>query len=84
MPRRRDHDHDGAFQPLPVGLEKIEAVTVGQVEVEQDDVGLLPRQVLGRRGEIGRSQDVVAGVPELPFQGRPENFVVLDDQDVAH
>src|SRR5215218_9212846 len=79
--RGRD-DHDRRAGPARELLRHREAVGVGQVDVEQDDVG----------GELAHRTDAVRAVPRLaddgvalrleqPARTAPEAAVVVDDED---
>ena len=63
----------------------LEAVHVGQLDVEQDDVRTEPGDGLERRGAVLGLADhlVPLGLEELP-RGGAEAGVVVDDQDTGH
>lgn len=63
----------------------LEAVEIGQVDVEEDDVRLQPTGVAQRRGAIARfADDVEAFALELRAGNPAEALVVVDDEDAGH
>ena len=78
-PCRQDHDRGHRVAPDPP--DHVQAVHVGQAEVEQHDVGPARLPALERRAPVGRVLDAIAARAELAHQHRPDLVVVLDDQD---
>ena len=73
--------HDFAWRlALPQGLQHVEPAHSGQLEVEQDDLGLGQRAGGERLFAARRRADVVARAGELGRHHGPERRVIVDQQ----
>ena len=76
--------HDfGVGHQLRVG-KQVHAAAVGQLQVEQHDVGLLQRDLAPRVAQVVRHRDgeLFAGDQHLQRRGRID--IVVDDQRMSH
>src|SRR5207244_3845610 len=81
VPDRQDDDRHLAPPPEPT--DDIDPVDAGQTEIEDDDIGVVPRRqlegLLAGAGEV----DVVAARPEVHLQGLADLWLVVDDEHPA-
>jgi hypothetical protein len=79
--RRQHHDRQRR-RAAPQPPADLDAVDVGEAQVEQHEVG--PRRVDGdqRVGTAGTAHDVVAALAQHQLQRSADRLVVLDDQQV--
>ena len=75
------HDDDPDRGALPQLLAELEPVAVGQVEVEEDEVGVFGLERPHRLGGVGTRDDVVAPHGEVGPDEVDDVAVVLDDED---
>jgi len=81
----REHDDGHVVAALPQGLQHLEAVDVGQHDVQDHQVQVPLADRLEGRPTIGGSDCLVAVQLEVHLQSAEDRVVVLDDQDaLAH
>jgi len=82
VPRGKDHDRYVAAVAAHA-REKVEAVAVGQAQVEQHGVRRAAREGAARGGGIGDPFGHAIGIFERHAQGRADHGVIFDQED-AH
>ena len=80
--RRQDDDRDAGVV-LAHRLAHLEAVELGQHQVEEHEIGLLVEGLLDRLLAVLRDVDGVALEAEASLEAEPDRGVVLDDQDAG-
>ena len=77
----RRQDDDGHLARLPQHRAQIEAVEVGQRQVEHDQIGRRCTHIADGRLAVRDSVDAIAFEDEVVTQHAPEGRVVFDDED---
>ncbi len=66
-----------------MGLEEVEAVAVGQAQVEQHQVGLPAGHEIRRHRQALGAVDRVAGLRQTFLERPADELFVFDDQDLG-
>src|SRR5207248_648438 len=77
-------DEDGYRGPGPQLADDLDAVDVGQTEVEDDEVGVVGGGGVQGFGAVGGGADLVLAGLEVDAQGPQDLGFVVDDEDAGH
>jgi hypothetical protein len=81
-PRDGDHRHVRELRQRAQTGQQVEAVQVGESQIQQDQVGARRRGEMQGRGRIGGFDDLVGFGLERDPHHLAGDLVVLDDQDL--